>query len=80
RVLTPRDHFAHRGGGREKIMHNSRAVCNRKLCVFFRSVYLFGIQQSTIFVFKHSLSDERCNRFDTVKQDYYLIVLTTCVF
>src|SRR5207247_6630113 len=35
RVLTPRDHFAHRGGGREQIMHNSRTVCNRKLCCFF---------------------------------------------
>jgi hypothetical protein len=29
RVLTPRDHFAQRGAGREVIMHNSLLRCNR---------------------------------------------------
>src|SRR5437879_144677 len=28
RVLTPRDHFAHRGGGRAMIMHKSNSRCN----------------------------------------------------
>src|SRR5881397_2417414 len=28
RVLTPRDHFAHRGGGRAMIMHKSLTGCN----------------------------------------------------
>ncbi len=31
RVLTPRDHFAHRGGGRAMIMHKSNSRCNPKL-------------------------------------------------
>ena len=34
RVLTPRDHFAHRGGGRAMIMHNSYSRCNPHLYVF----------------------------------------------
>jgi hypothetical protein len=34
RVLTPRDHFAHRGGGRGMIMHKSYARCNPRY-VFF---------------------------------------------
>src|SRR2546421_3103693 len=46
RVLTPRDHFAHRGGGREKIMHNSRAGCNRKLSVFF--IAPFAVRDSMV--------------------------------
>src|SRR5438034_3875375 len=46
RVLTPRDHFAHRGGGREKIMHNSWAGCNRKLSVFFLT--LFAVRDSLL--------------------------------
>ena len=36
RVLTPRDHFAHRGGGRAMIMHNSHFRCN-PLNVFFQT-------------------------------------------
>src|SRR5881628_1393055 len=34
RVLTPRDHFAHRGGGRAMIMHKSYSRCN-PTCMFF---------------------------------------------
>jgi hypothetical protein len=34
RVLTPRDHFAHRGGGRGMIMHNSDKMCNRNYGFF----------------------------------------------
>src|SRR2546426_7546672 len=76
RVLTPRDHFAHRGGGRHKIMHNSRVGCNRKLCVF--STLFSRVRNLTAGVCSpsaHSLPNERSNRFDAVKQDYYLIVL-----
>src|ERR1044072_1890493 len=38
RVLPPRDHFAHRGGGRAMIMHKSIAVCNPKI-VFFEDFF-----------------------------------------
>src|SRR3954471_2815910 len=34
RVLTPRDHFAHRGGGRIEIMHKSPFPCNQKCDLF----------------------------------------------
>src|SRR5713226_3235118 len=37
RVLTPRDHFAHRGGGRAMIMHKSSKRCNREYWFFSRS-------------------------------------------
>src|SRR5437667_5743733 len=78
RVLTPRDHFAHRGGGRHKIMHNSLAGCNRKLCVFFTlSSRVRDLTAGVCSPSVHSLPNERGNRFDAVKQDYYLIVLTT---
>jgi len=38
RVLTPRDHFAHRGGGRIEIMHKSSFFCNQKCDLF--SIFL----------------------------------------
>src|SRR5436190_23860070 len=38
RVLTPRDHFAHRGGGRNEIMHKSSFTCNQNCDLF--SIFL----------------------------------------
>src|SRR2546426_7614422 len=44
RVLTPRDHFAHRGGGRAMIMHKSNSRCNPQLEKTFR---IFRVQTIT---------------------------------
>jgi hypothetical protein len=45
RVLTPRDHFAHRGGGRGMIMHKLTSRCNRKLNKFL-NIPFFRISNS----------------------------------
>src|SRR6266702_7964128 len=37
RVLTPRDHFAHRGGGRAMIMHKSNSRCNPNFEKFLKT-------------------------------------------
>ncbi len=41
RVLTPRDHFAHRGGGRGMIMHKSPTRCNPNYMFFWCSLGRF---------------------------------------
>ncbi len=44
RVLTPRDHFAHRGGGRAMIMHKSNSRCNPN---FEKNLRIFRVPATT---------------------------------
>src|SRR5215831_5214923 len=62
RVLTPRDHFAHRGGGRRLIMHKSRFTCNQKRDLFL----IFIVRSHTVISFSNTRYQVRWGETDSI--------------
>src|SRR5437588_11764553 len=71
RVLTPRDHFAHRGGGRAMIMHKSNSRCNPNLKKFFEDFSRANDNKiatlKRFFGLRNLRSRNQNNGLDTVK-------------